>query len=448
MHQIHYIILFLFCINYWFCAWHSSENDLLAPGQDMTPLLIKAKAASTPEEAIALCSRIIAADSLQADAFYVRGKAWEQLGITEDARLDLKKAFSLDTTLGQIFASAPAAVLSTTPSSELGNIPNTDKFFWQQKSPRGNENDTGHARNGSDRSEYTALSTHSDTSQNTNTDTDQVREKSTPVRPAREGTNHANQLTKEKVVFKDHDPITQDIPPINQAIDQDILVSTTINRRPPTHSLTGRIDQRTQSRSEQRESPAPSRLRVQKKEATSGTGQHQHSSVQTRQEQMKKAREEQNERILAQIKKTNARPDTATSAIPLVACEETIKHDPHNIEAIFCVGDALYKSGRYDDAISYYTRAIKLDAPGNRAYISRAKALGAKGRYRRALRDINRAVRVNPIHAKSYSVRAWVYHCLGKRKREETDLKMALRLGYHNQNFLKLRLEMLEESAK
>ena len=82
----------------------------------------------------------------------------------------------------------------------------------------------------------------------------------------------------------------------------------------------------------------------------------------------------------------------------LLSCASTpIKESElGNAEAYYNRGLAYGKKGKYDQAISDFTRALELN-PGNaRAYDRRGFAYGKKGQYDQAISDFTKALEINP----------------------------------------------------
>lgn len=65
-------------------------------------------------------------------------------------------------------------------------------------------------------------------------------------------------------------------------------------------------------------------------------------------------------------------------------------------------GNANYKKGLYDLAISDYTKALEIDPRYADAYYNRGNAYAKKGLYDQAISEFTKALEINPRHADAY----------------------------------------------
>lgn len=80
--------------------------------------------------------------------------------------------------------------------------------------------------------------------------------------------------------------------------------------------------------------------------------------------------------------------------------------DPEEVKR---VGNELYRSGSFAEALALYDRAVAM-SPGNAAYRSnRAAALTALGRLGEAARDCDEAVKLDPAYARAHKRLASLY---------------------------------------
>jgi tetratricopeptide (TPR) repeat protein len=91
-------------------------------------------------------------------------------------------------------------------------------------------------------------------------------------------------------------------------------------------------------------------------------------------------------------------------------------------------GIAHFDKGQWDDAISDYTEAIRLDKNHGEAYNNRAWTQLKAGRASLALEDANAAVRLLPNRAYVWDTRGQVNEKLGNRAAAIRDLRKALEL--------------------
>ena len=76
-------------------------------------------------------------------------------------------------------------------------------------------------------------------------------------------------------------------------------------------------------------------------------------------------------------------------------------------------GNALVTSGKNQEAVEAFTRAIELDPQNARTYYHRGGVYGRLEDYRRAIRDFDRAIELNPKLAEAYIDRGVAYEMLG-----------------------------------
>ena len=71
-------------------------------------------------------------------------------------------------------------------------------------------------------------------------------------------------------------------------------------------------------------------------------------------------------------------------------------------------GEALGSSGRYDEAIAEFSKALKI-RPSVEAYINRGATYAANGDMDKAIADFSGAIMVNPNYAEAYTSRGLAY---------------------------------------
>lgn len=91
-------------------------------------------------------------------------------------------------------------------------------------------------------------------------------------------------------------------------------------------------------------------------------------------------------------------------------------------------GVSALNSGKLDEAMADFNRAVKLDPNKSDGYLGRADVLNAMQRYEDALADYHRAIEINPDFAKSYVNRGIAHSHLGQHKKAIADFEKALAL--------------------
>ncbi len=92
-------------------------------------------------------------------------------------------------------------------------------------------------------------------------------------------------------------------------------------------------------------------------------------------------------------------------------------------------GMFLSKLNRWDEAIDYFNKAIKLDANYAKAYAFRGFARIQNKKLNEAMKDFERAIKVDPKYPYSYHNRAIVYYIRGEYEKAKIDLKRCRQLG-------------------
>ena len=88
------------------------------------------------------------------------------------------------------------------------------------------------------------------------------------------------------------------------------------------------------------------------------------------------------------------------------------------------------QEGNYEDAITYYTKALKVNPKDANAYNNRGIAWGKKGDYDNAIADFTKAVEIDPQFADAYKNRGSAYYDQGDYDRTCSDFQKSCELGY------------------
>jgi tetratricopeptide (TPR) repeat protein len=88
------------------------------------------------------------------------------------------------------------------------------------------------------------------------------------------------------------------------------------------------------------------------------------------------------------------------------------------------------QEGKYEDAITYYTKALKVNPKDAIAYNNRGIAWGKKGDYDNAIADFTKAVEIDPQFADPYKNRGSAYYDQGDYDRTCSDFQKSCELGY------------------
>jgi len=98
-------------------------------------------------------------------------------------------------------------------------------------------------------------------------------------------------------------------------------------------------------------------------------------------------------------------------------------------DAYVSAADKFIQVGRYKDAVTQYSKAIRCDRNNPRCYQSRAKAELQLNKYKQAIGDLSHAISLNPNDADIYELRAHSYEaiCYYKSVKRYLDSLMAVR---------------------
>ncbi len=85
--------------------------------------------------------------------------------------------------------------------------------------------------------------------------------------------------------------------------------------------------------------------------------------------------------------------------------------------------------GKYDEAISDYTKVLEIDPREVRAYVNRGATYGRKGQYDQAISDFTKALEINPGDALAYPNRGLAYYSKGQYDKAISDYTKVLEIN-------------------
>ena len=105
-------------------------------------------------------------------------------------------------------------------------------------------------------------------------------------------------------------------------------------------------------------------------------------------------------------------------------------------------GIAWEKKGHFDQAISDYNKAIKINPRYAEPYNNRGIVYANKGKFNKAISDYNKAIEIDPRLGRAYKNRAGAYYSKGEYDKALDDVRKAQSLGLQvHPGFLKLLRE-------
>ncbi len=99
-----------------------------------------------------------------------------------------------------------------------------------------------------------------------------------------------------------------------------------------------------------------------------------------------------------------------------------------------CRGFEFLESGKYTEAISEYTKSIKINPKCAVTYINRGSAYANLGRYNEAISDYYKATELDPKNIYAYCRRGRMYLQMGQSAEAISDLNKAIQLDPKNAN--------------
>jgi tetratricopeptide (TPR) repeat protein len=81
------------------------------------------------------------------------------------------------------------------------------------------------------------------------------------------------------------------------------------------------------------------------------------------------------------------------------ALESILEEDPGNLNAITKLGDLKMDTGRYNEAVEYYSKALELDPSNVDVLVDRGVCKRRTGRPELAEKDFREAIKISPGHA-------------------------------------------------
>jgi tetratricopeptide (TPR) repeat protein len=118
---------------------------------------------------------------------------------------------------------------------------------------------------------------------------------------------------------------------------------------------------------------------------------------------------------------------------------EAIRLNSKDALAYECRGGAYFLTCDFDKAITDFTQAIQLEPANARALFNRGSAYRAEGEFDKAIHDLSASLRLNPTNDLAYKLRAACYSAKGEHDKEISDWNEGLRLAPNDAAALVLR---------
>jgi stress-induced-phosphoprotein 1 len=109
-------------------------------------------------------------------------------------------------------------------------------------------------------------------------------------------------------------------------------------------------------------------------------------------------------------------------------------------------GNAALQANRFDEAIDYYSQAIKIDSNNHVLFSNRSAALVKAKKYTEALEDAEQCIKINPNWSKGYSRKGNAFEFLGRLSDAKTAYEAGLKIDPTNDQ-LKQSLNNISQSS-
>lgn len=111
---------------------------------------------------------------------------------------------------------------------------------------------------------------------------------------------------------------------------------------------------------------------------------------------------------------------------------EELKIDPDNAAAEFVLGETARQAGQWDEAIDRFTRASKLDAEFQEAYLALGMSLNSAGRFADALPPLENYVKMQPGDPAGHYQLATAYARTGHKDEAQREMRLQQEMAAKN----------------
>jgi tetratricopeptide (TPR) repeat protein len=112
--------------------------------------------------------------------------------------------------------------------------------------------------------------------------------------------------------------------------------------------------------------------------------------------------------------------------------EEELKIDPRNASAEFMLGETARQEGRWQDAISHFSRASQLDESFVEAYLALGMSLNSAGKFSEAVAPLEKYVKSQPEDPAGHYQLATAYARTGRKPQAEREMALQREAAANN----------------
>jgi len=114
----------------------------------------------------------------------------------------------------------------------------------------------------------------------------------------------------------------------------------------------------------------------------------------------------------------------------ITAYDEAIRLDPNYALTWYNKGNGLKNLGKYDEAIQACNKSIELDPNNAYAWDSKGEALRRQGKYKEAIQALDKAIELDPNLADAWNNKSKALKALGRTTESNAAFAKAKELGY------------------
>lgn len=112
---------------------------------------------------------------------------------------------------------------------------------------------------------------------------------------------------------------------------------------------------------------------------------------------------------------------------------------PDEAKAYYMLGNIRKDAGKFEEAVTFFSKAIEMDSSYGEAYINRGSVLSAMNKDLEAIKDLNEAVKYSPHNPKLYNNRGIILTKIRQFDKAIADYNMSLKLNNNNVEILQNR---------